>query len=227
MTGTVRDVMTRMVVSAPTGASFTDLVRLMHDHRIGAVPIVDARGVVVGVVSEADLLLKRDPAALEWHLLDGPHRRADRRKALARVASELMTSPPITVSPDENPSEAAHRMRESGVKRLPVVDEAGHVVGVLSRTDLLRAFLQGDEVLSEQVEAFVAGVVPETGTVRVQVRDGVVTLEGVVELRTAARRLADRIRLLDGVVAVDAERLDWEVDDTLPPVEAGVPWVGF
>jgi osmotically-inducible protein OsmY len=63
--------------------------------------------------------------------------------------------------------------------------------------------------------------------VRVQVRDGVVTLEGVVGLRTAARRLADRIRLLDGVVAVDAERLDWEVDDTLPPVEAAVPWVGF
>jgi CBS domain-containing protein len=226
MTGTVREAMTTVVVCAPEGATFTQLVRLMHEHRVSAVPVVDDDGVIEGVVSESDLLLKRDPDAIAWHLFEGPHRRADRRKAMARVARDLMSVPPITVAPDRTAAEAAHLMHESGVKRLPVVDEAGHVLGIVSRADLLRAFLRGDEMLTEEVEAFVAQVLPEPAAVRVQVRDGIVALEGIVELRTTARRLADRIRLLDGVVGVDAERLDHEVDDTVPPVSA-VPWAGF
>jgi CBS domain-containing protein len=226
MSGTVREVMTRIVVCAPVGATFTDLVRLMHDHRVSAVPVVDDDGVVVGIVSESDLLRKRDPDAVAWHLFEGPHRRADRRKALARLAGELMTVPAVTIAPDATASEAAHRMHEAGVKRLPVVDGAGHVLGVVSRADLLRAFLRGDELVREEVEAFVTQVLPDPSTVRVDVRDGVVRLEGIVELRTAARRLADRIRLVDGVVAVDADRLDWELDDTIPPVSS-VPWVGL
>jgi CBS domain-containing protein len=225
MSGAVREVMTRIVVSAPVGATFTELVRLMHDHRVSAVPVVDDDGVVLGVVSESDLLLRRDPEVVEWHLLEGSHRRADRRKALARLAGDLMTAPAVTIGPDATATEAAHRMHEAHVKRLPVVDEAGHAVGIVSRADLLRAFLRGDEILTEEVEAFVTQVLPDPAAVRVAVRDGIVRLEGMVEVRTAARRLADRIRLLDGVVAVDLDRLDWEFDDTIPPVSS-VPWVG-
>ncbi|MEX0984159.1 MAG: CBS domain-containing protein [Actinomycetota bacterium] len=226
MTGTVSDVMTKIVVAAPASAPFRELVRIMHDHRVSALPVLDADGTIVGVVSEADLLLKRDAEVLAWHLFEGRHGRADRRKALGRVASDLMSTPPVTIGPAATPGEAAHRMHEAGVKRLPVVDEDGRVLGVVSRIDLLRAFLRGDEVLTEEVEAFAAQVVPDVEGVRVSAHDGVVRLEGIVELRTTARRLADRVRLLDGVVAVDAQALDWAVDDTVPPVSA-VPWAGF
>ena len=226
MSGTVRDVMTKVVVSASPDASFTELVRLMHDRRVSAVVIVDEDDLIVGVVSEADLLLKRDPEAVEWHLLDGAHRRSDRRKALGRVARELMSAPPITAGPDVSVGQAAHRMHEAGVKCLPVVDGAGHVLGVVARTDLLRAFLQGDGALAEQVESFLARVASQPDAVHIAVHAGVVDLAGLVQLRTSARRIADRVRMLDGVVAVDAERLDWEVDDTVPPVSAA-PWVGF
>jgi len=225
MPGTVREAMTKTVVSVPEGATFTDIVRLMHEYRVAAMPVLNERGTIVGVVSEADLLLKRDPEASEWHLLEGSHRRADRRKAMARLAGDLMTAPPVTIGPDATATQAAHAMHESHVKSLPVIDPAGHVLGVVSRADLLRTFLRGDEALTEEVEDLVGHVLPDALPVRVSVRDGVVRLDGIVDLRTIARRLADRIRLLDGVVAVDAGDLDWEVDDTLPPVSAGA-WAG-
>ena len=226
MPGTVADVMTRTVVAVPLGATFVDLVRVMHDHRVCAVPVVDDDGIVVGIVSESDLILKRDPEVMAWHLLEGPHRRADRGKAMARTARDVMTSPPVTIGRDASAAEAAHRMHERRLKRLPVVDEAGHVLGIVSRADLLRAFLQGDDVVTEEVEAFAGKMLPDASTVRTVVSAGVVRLEGIVELRSVARRLADRVRLLDGVVAVDADDLDWGVDDTIPPVSA-VPWAGF
>jgi osmotically-inducible protein OsmY len=87
------------------------------------------------------------------------------------------------------------------------------------------AFLRSDDAIADEVRAFVDVRVPEN-TVEVLVSEGVVRLEGIVEQRTMAQRLVDRIRLLDGVVAVEAERLDWEVDDTVEPVSP-VPWVGF
>jgi CBS domain-containing protein len=176
-------------------------------------------------VSEGDLLLKRDPELLEWHLLEGSHRRTDRRKALGRVARDLMSAPPVTIGPDAKVTDAAHVMHDRRVKHLPVVDAQGHILGILARIDLLAAFLRSDDAIADEVRAFVDVRVPEN-TVEVLVSEGVVRLEGIVEQRTMAQRLVDRIRLLDGVVAVEAERLDWEVDDTVEPVSP-VPWVGF
>lgn len=226
MTGTVRDVMTRTVVVAPLGATFKELVRLMHGYRVGSVPVVGTDETIVGVVSEGDLLLKRDPELLEWHLLEGPHRRADRRKALGRVARDLMSAPPITIGPDATTSEAAHLMRERGLKHLPVVDDHGKILGMVSRVDLLAAFLRSDDAVADEVTHFLAGRLQDPDAVWVEVHDGIVRIEGLVEYRTLVQRLVDRIRLMEGVVGVDAERLDWEVDDTVAPVSP-VPWVGF
>jgi CBS-domain-containing membrane protein len=226
MRGTVRDVMTRTVVAAPLGATFKELVRLMHEYRVGSIPVLGEDETIVGIVTEGDLLLKRDPELLEWHLLEGSHRRTERRKALGRVARDLMSAPPLTIGPTATTTEAAHLMHEKSVKHLPVVDEHGRILGIVSRVDLLASFLLSDDAIADEVLAFLTARLPDERAVRVEVNDGVVRLEGLVEHRTLAQRIVDRVRLLDGVVAVEAERLDWEVDDTVQPVSP-VPWVGF
>ena len=226
MPGTVRDVMTRTVVAAPLGTSFKELVRRMHEYRVGSIPVIGEDETIVGIVTEGDLLLKRDPELLEWHLLEGSQRRGERRKALGRVARDLMSAPPITIGPDASTSEAAHLMHERSVKQVPVVDDHGHILGIVSRVELLAAFLRSDDAIADDVSAFVAARLAEPHAVEVSVREGVVRLEGLVEHRTLAQRIVDRVRLFDGVVAVDADRLDWEVDDTVQPVSP-VPWVGF
>lgn len=222
----VRNVMTRTVVAATTGADFKELVRLMHEHRIGSLPILGPDDAIVGVVSEADLLMKRDPDLFEWHLLEGPSRREARRKAFARVAGDLMSAPAVTIGPEATTAEAAHLMREKRLKHLPVVNEHGHVLGMVSRVDLLAAFLRSDDAIADQVTAFFTGTLEEPERVRVEVHDGVATLAGLVEYRSIARRIADRVRLLEGVVAVEADHLDWEVDDLMAPASP-VPWAGF
>jgi CBS domain-containing protein len=226
MPGTVRDVMTRTVVAAPLGTTFKDLVRRMHEYRVGSIPVIGEDETIVGIVTEGDLLLKRDPELLEWHLLEGPHRRVERRKALGRVARDLMSAPPITISPNASTTEAAHLMHERSVKQIPVVDDHGRILGIVSRVDLLAAFLRSDDAIADEVSAFVAARLAEPHAVEVSVRDGIVRLEGLVEHRTLAQRIVDRVRLFDGVVAVEADRFDWEVDDTVQPVSP-VPWVGF
>ena len=137
---TVSDVMTRTVVSVSAFAWFKDIVRRMQDYRVSAVPVVDEDDIVLGIVSEGDLILKED-ADLEGEprFLDGARRRQDRSKAAGRIASELdLTAPAITIGPAATLGEAARLMHRRAVKRLPVVDPAdGTILGIVSRTDLL------------------------------------------------------------------------------------------
>lgn len=226
MTGTVREVMTRTVVVAPANAPFKELVRRMHEHRVSALPIVTEDGRLLGIVSEADLLAKRDPDLWEWHLLEGPHRRADRRKALGHVASDLMSAPPFTVGPAATIGEAAHLMRERSLKHVPVVEADGRLVGMISRVDVLSSFLRSDDAILEEIEAALRDLFGAEPALVPTIHEGVVRLAGTVELRTTSRRAVDRIRLIDGVVAIDDDGLEWEIDDTVEPVSS-VPWVGF
>jgi CBS domain-containing protein len=226
MVRTVRDVMTKLVVVAPIDAGYTDLVRLMHDYRVSAVPIVGDDGTIAGVVSEADLLRKDDPELFEWHLIDGPHRRIERRKAAARTARDLMTSPATVIGPRATTSDAAHEMRRRNLKHLPVVDDRGRVVGVVSRVDLLSVFLRGDAAIREDVLELVRLAGADACAVDVDVVDGVVRLDGSVGFRSDRDRLVHRTRSVDGVVDVEAAGLDFREDDTVEPVSA-VPWVGF
>jgi CBS domain-containing protein len=223
---TVRDVMTKLVVVAPLDAGYTDLVRLMHDYRISSIPIVGDDGAIAGVVSEADLLRKGDPQLFEWHLIEGPHRRAERRKATARTARDLTTTPPITVGPSVATTEAAHLMRERNLKHLPVVDERGKVLGIVSRVDLLSVFMRGDEAIREDVLGLVRLAGADASAVDVAVVDGVVRLEGSVAFRSDLERLLDRTRSIDGVVDIESNGLDFREDETIQPVSP-VPWVGF
>jgi CBS domain-containing protein len=226
MTRTVADVMTRTVVVVPGAAPFKHIVRTMREYRVSAVPVTDPDGAIVGVVSEADLMLREDPSVLEPHFFEGRARREERRKAEGLVAHELMSAPPVTIGPQASVADAARLMHERRVKRLPVVDLEGRIVGIVSRMDLLAEFLRADD----DVEADVTRVITEDlavppGQVVATVHDGVVRLEGRVERRSLVPMIWEAIRAAPGVVGID-ERLTWELDDTIVPVSP-VPWVGF
>jgi CBS domain-containing protein len=214
---TVSDVMTSRVHVASPLAPFKLLVRLIEENRVSAIPIVDQTGIPVGIVSESDLLLKERRLELEASrdLLHARKRRHDRAKAAGTVASDVMTSPPITVPSDTSLSEAARLMHEANVRRLVVVDERGRIAGIVSRSDLLQVFLRSDEELREEITGRLipAIVLSLADAIGVEVSWNIATLSGEVERKSDAEILTRLTKELDGVVAV-VDQLKYRWDDT-------------
>jgi CBS domain-containing protein len=178
----VRDVMTTEVVTAEPSTPFKEIAARLAQHRISAVPVVDAGRRVLGIITEADLLLKQehpDPKA-DVSLIWTRRRRRERAKAAAAVAGKLMTAPAATVAPSSTVTEAARRMHTAGVKRLPVVDETGRLVGIVSRADLLNVFTRPDEAIRSQIisEVIVGVFMLDPSRFFIDVDDGVVLLQG-------------------------------------------------
>ncbi len=222
----VRDVMTKTVVTAGEDSTFRELVGTMHEWRVSALPVVDGAGAIVGVVSEADLLLKEDPQVLTPHFIERRARRLDRGKALAVVARDLMTAPAVTVEPDAPLAVAAHMMHERGVKRLFVTDPDGSVLGVVSRVDVLRAFLRGDPEIGADVDHILSSELRlPPDAVHAEVNEGIVVLDGCVERRTLAPDAVAHVRTVEGVIDV-VDHLTWDYDDTVT-AGYGAGWVGF
>jgi len=215
---TVADVMTPVerVVAARPETSYKQIATLLAEHRISALPVLDADGRVIGIVSEADLLAKESrsqdaPTSRPAASLGEHHAR---RKARAAVAAELMTSPPITVAASTSVAEAARRMERAHVKRLPVVDTRGCLAGIISRADILGIFLRSDEQLRADVlELLVDQFWIDSAGWEVQVDGGVVRLTGQMEARSTVQIAANAVRRIDGVVAVENE-LTYALDDT-------------
>ncbi|MET8130587.1 CBS domain-containing protein [Streptomyces sp. NPDC005251] len=213
---TVRDLMTTSVVKVRQDTGFKEIAKVLAEYGITAVPVVDDDERVVGVVSEADLLRKEaarlDPVGLLPVLHPGP---ADRTKADATTAEGLMNSPAVTARPQWTAVEAAQVMERHHVKRLPVVDEADRLVGLVSRADLLRVFLRGDSAIREEISGEVLvhtlGVAP--GAITVHVVDGRVSLKGTVERKSLVPVVMRLCQGVDGVVDVSAE-LQHHLDDT-------------
>jgi CBS domain-containing protein len=221
----VRDVMTAEVVVVRDRTPFKEIAGLMRQHNVSALPVVDATDALVGIVSEADLLMKEELMA------DGePHRPfQSRRRRIARakaggvVAQELMSSPVETIDPEAPLARAARLLNERRVKRLPVVDASGKVVGIVSRADLLKVFLRPDREIRDEIEDTIASAAFQPGPIRVTVVDGIATLEGRVELRSQIPVVVGIARAVDGVVDVEP-RLSHEVDDVTPRLEFLTPW---
>jgi CBS domain-containing protein len=214
---TVSDVMTNRVHVASPLAPFKYLVRLIEENRVSAIPIVDQKGIPIGIVSESDLLLKERRGELE-SFADLPHpqeRSQQRAKAKGTVASEVMTSPAITVAASTSLGEAARMMQEKNVRRLVVVDERGAIVGIVSRSDLLQVFLRSDEELRTEITGTLIPALMKSSpeSVGVDVRLNVVTLSGDVDRKSEAETLTRLTRELDGVVGV-VDRLTHKSDDT-------------
>ncbi|OIK27793.1 CBS domain-containing protein [Streptomyces malaysiense] len=199
---TVDDVMTRRVLALRGGAGFKDIVQAMREWRVGAVPVLDDAGHVVGVVSEADLLPKEEYRDLDRY--GGTRHLAEQVKAQAASARALMSAPAVTVTPDATLGHAARVMARARVKQLPVVDPEGTLLGIVSRSDLLKVFLRGDAEIADEVGGDVVTRLfgAEAAGIRVEVHDGVVTLSGRVR-ETALVPLAARLaRAVPGVVDV-------------------------
>ena len=202
----VRDVMSPDVVTVGKTTSYKQVARLMTEHKVNALPVVIKNDHVVGVVSETDVLRKEERRFRRLASGLSGRARRERAKAGARTAAELMTSPVITTHPDASLASAARLMSDHHIRRLPVLDASGALLGVVSRGDLLRVFLRPDaEIGTEVHEVLTSVLLEDPHSVTVQVRDGVVTLRGSLrapELISAAVRLASDV---DGVVAVADE----------------------
>ncbi|MFF3464174.1 CBS domain-containing protein [Streptomyces sp. NPDC002619] len=200
----VSDVMTHTVAAVGPHATVKEIVRLMRDWRVSALPVIEGESRVVGVVSEADLLPKeefRDAPADRITLSDRPDARV---KADGVTAGELMTSPALTVHANAPLAEAARIMARAKVKRLPVVDDIGLLEGIVNRGDLLKVFLRRDEEIADEVRREVVSYLfpGPASAVRVRVDDGVVTLGGRIRDTLLVPVAARLIRAVEGVVDV-------------------------
>ena len=215
---TVKDVMSALPVSVSETASFREIAARLRECRVSAFPVLDADGTVIGVVSEADLLVKEampDEPNVVWGLLADIVHHAARAKAGGVTAAELMTSPAVTIGPDETVEHAARLMYDRKVKRLPVVNPSGRPIGIISRSDVLAVFDRTDAEIREEIMSQVITGRSEPSRYSVIVKDGVVTLEGTPETVAIGRDLVRRAHRVQGVVAV-RDRLVYPV----PPVPA-------
>ncbi|MHB9864150.1 CBS domain-containing protein [Streptomyces sp. YIM S03343] len=196
----VSDVMTHTVIAVGRDAPFKEIVELIDQWKVSALPVLAGEGRVIGVVSEADLLTKE-----EFRDTDEGDLKS-RVKAGGLTAGELMTTPAVTVHANASLAEAARIMARQHVKRLPVVDSVGLLQGVVSRSDLLKVFLRSDEEIAEEVRHGVLTQLPATTSgLSVSVTEGVVTLGGTLPDRALVPVVARAVRAVEGVVDI---RLD-------------------
>jgi len=211
----VGHVMTRDVVSVTPDTPLKDVAAALVERGISGLPVCDADGAVVGVLSEADLLVKqggspeRSGGLFAW--LVETASAPDLAKLRAHTAGEAMTSPAVTVETASPVSEAARTMVSLGVNRLPVVED-GRLVGIVTRADLVRLFTRSDEEIARDIRQDVVKrlwIAPER--IEVEVEQGEVVLRGEVDTEVEAGLLEKRIPLVAGVVGVRSE-LSWAVD---------------
>ncbi|MFD5393264.1 CBS domain-containing protein [Streptomyces sp. NPDC127097] len=213
---TISELMTRKVASVQLDTPFKDIAQKLADSAVSAVPVLDSLGRPAGVVSEADLLRK----AADQSDLSGrtplPHLEAwERARAEGRTASELMSAPAVCAHPEWTVVEAARLMEVQHLKRLPVVDETDVLLGIVSRSDLLRVFLRKDRSIQEEITREVIGRTARLGAagVTAEVERGQVALHGSVENTLLIPVLVRMCASVDGVVSV--------TEDLKPAMAAG------
>jgi CBS domain-containing protein len=199
--------MTTQVVWVEHDTPFAAIAAALRQFRVSAFPVLDDAGRVIGVVSESDLLAKMALNGGEGHMpgmITGILRQHEMEKARAVTAENLMTSPAASVSPDDTVEHAARLMYLRRVKRLPVVDEAGHLAGIVSRADVLAVYGRPDVEIGEEIRNDIVACESAADAERfdVAVIDGVVTLTGQPRTRTQGKDIVLRARHVQGVVAV-------------------------
>ena len=216
---TIRDVMTTSVLLVRPDTPLKDVARLLIDSDVSGVPVVDEQGAVLGVVSEGDFLVKEQgPQALRHRRLArllGESEATLRQigKLVARTAGEAMTTPAITMEPSRSIQDAAAVMTERRVNRLPVV-ESGRLIGIVTRADLVRAYLRTDEELVRTIRQDVLHRILwlDPSTFDVSVHNGEACVRGNVERRSTARIVEEAIAMVPGIVSLSAD-VGWSFDD--------------
>jgi CBS domain-containing protein len=211
----VKDLMTTNVVTVTPETTLKEVANLLVERGIAGVPVCRPDGHVVGVLSESDILWKEirplpEDNHLLLRLLDSAY--GDDKRAKAKTAGEAMSAPAITIEPDAPVARAARIMLEYMINRLPVVSD-GRLVGILARSDLVRAFRRPDDEIAGEIRDDVLHslwVDPEE--ISITVLDGEVAIAGEVENRSTANAIEKWIRRVPGVTSLRSE-LRWEVDD--------------
>jgi len=199
----VKDVMATDVITVDRNMPFHQVVRVLTENDLSAVPVVSGGGHVLGMISEADVLRKEERffSRLGSGLPRRSHR--ERQQAEALTAEGLMTRPAITIHPDAPLGEAASLMNGKHIRRLPVVSPARELIGLVSRRDLLAAFLRPDgEIAAEIADDLMRGVAGSPVRVAVTVTEGEVTLSGELPTADLVARAAKLAAEVDGVVGV-------------------------
>ncbi|GAA2655254.1 CBS domain-containing protein [Streptomyces vastus] len=223
-TSKVGEVMTSEVIRARRETPFKDVAQLLARHRISGLPVVDADDKVLGVISETDLMHRQAAKAKRDRggrfRLPALRRKARiaATKARALTAGQLMSTPAITVHPEQRVADAARVMERHHIERLPVVDEEDRLIGIATRRDLLRVFLRTDEEIRQEIidEVLTRAMCLPPHTVIVSVHDGTATLEGRLERRSDIPLVVQLTWRVDGVVGV-MNSLTFRIDDTRPP----------
>jgi CBS domain-containing protein len=222
MEPTVKAVMTTTVVAVKQGASYKEMAALLRKYRVSAFPVLDDDQRVIGVVSEADLLAKAALNADRGGAITAMVHHKELKNADGVTAGDLMTSNVVTVKPDHTIEQAARLMYHLQVKRLPVVDAGGYLVGIVSRADLLTVFDRPDQEIRAEIvdDVILHEFLVDPALFMVTVADGVVTVTGAPETADLGDRIVDKIRHVQGVVAVH-DKLAY------PPAEASFAGLRF
>jgi CBS domain-containing protein len=217
---TVRDVMTKAVLTVHLITPIKEVAQALVDNEISGVPVVDVDGTVLGVVSEADLLVKERGADAIHHrplarfFGESEQSRAQLAKIWAITAAQAMTSPAFTIASGRPIHEAAATMLSRRVNRLPVVDD-GRLVGIISRADLVRAYVRSELDATIRREVILISLWLDPAPFTVVVNDGVVSISGRVERRSTAEMIERSVRMVGGVIDVEAS-VTWSMDVRRP-----------
>ncbi len=219
----IGDVMTRATVHASESTPFKMIALALERNQISALPVIDDERKVVGVVTVSDLLTR-----IAGSTGAGPHGRrltsrgAAQRKRDGVTAGELMTSPAVTTTQTATVTDAARLAARARVRTLPVVDDSGILIGVVTRGDLIKVFARTDADILRDVERGVLATTHESphGTVDVEVSAGIVTLSGKVPTARMARRLVHAAHRVNGVVDV-ADKLAFDHGDSFMALNQG------
>jgi CBS-domain-containing membrane protein len=197
----VKDVMTTRVIWVRKDAPFRELAAALRRHRVSAFPVLGDDDKVIGIVSEADLLTKE---AVDPGVISGILHHRDAEKARGTTAGDLMTAAVVAVAPDDTVEHAAQLMYSRKVKRLPVLDAGGHLVGIISRADVLAVFDRADEDIRREIidEVLLGEFLVDPKAFDVKVSNGIVSLTGTPETNEAGHEIVARVRHVQGVVAV-------------------------
>jgi CBS domain-containing protein len=212
--------MTTKVVTVDRFTTISEIARLLTERRISGVPVLMMGRRVAGVVSEADLVALEDEEVRRARMhanATGRWRRPLRRAHWGLTAGALMSAPAVTIYPEATIPHAAQIMTSYHIRRLPVVDEDGQLIGIVTRRDLLSVFLRPDNEVAEHVRELLDDVLPaDPGSVTATVRDGVVILTGDPAAPEDRELIPVAIRLIwdvDGVIDV-SNRLGEQAGDS-------------
>ncbi len=217
----VLDLMSTELIRVRPETTLRDAARLMVEAKISGLPVTDDEGNLVGLVTESDFLRKEVDRGeiMDTGLLGILFNNRD-SLAEAETVEEVMATDLFTISPEATLVEAARAMTSHGIKRLPVVDREGKLIGVIARSDIVAAFTRPDELIEDELKEDVMRrlLFLDPGLVNIEVDGGVVRISGELPTRSDARLLEAMVQRTDGVIRAELD-VTWKVDDTKIPTK--------